>query len=105
MPEGKRSRSMSIICLRSGMMNPTPMIAPATQAAPTHHTLKSEPRISSTGTVKITPAVVVLMPDATVCTMLLSTIVPRLSNSFSVPQPRMAATVEPLVEKPSTRAA
>ncbi len=101
-PLGNRSRSISIICRRRGITNPTPSSEPAIQANASCQNLNSTSgKRNKTGAVKTTPPAAVFIPEATVCAMLFSRTVPRRRIPRSTPQPRMAATVEPLVEKPS----
>ena len=96
---------MSIICLRSGMMNAAPMTAPAMHASVTSQNRadpgSSEyPSSSSTGTVKITPALVVFTLEAMVWPMLHSRIEPRRSKPRNTPNPSTAAMALPTMVKP-----
>ncbi len=102
---------MSIICLRSGMMNAPPRTAPVMQASVMSQKFElGEPPVTrgmpmrkSTGTVKMTPELGVFTADPTVCPMLTSRMVPLRSTPLRTPKPRTAAMEEPTIVKPIFR--
>ena len=105
-PPGYVSRSKSIICLRRGMMNPMPNTPPAMQANTMRTTLKSvSPRMNNAGTVNIMPADAPFTALAIVWLMLFSTMLVRPIRPRRMPNPRMAASSDPSMEKPSMSAA
>ena len=90
-------------------MKTQPMIAPAMDARVSSQKLASDqvsvnPSRMSTGTVKITPELEVFTALATVCTMLVSTIVPR-RRILRIPNPSTAAIAEPPIVNPIFRPA
>jgi hypothetical protein len=109
-PLGKRRRSMSIICLRRGMMNAVPSTAPAHPASVMSQKLalpiaRGMPISSSTGTVKMMPLLEVFTAEAIVCPMFVSRIDPRRNTPRSTPKPSTAAMALPLRVKPILRPA
>ena len=63
------------------------------------------PRMNRAGTVNIMPAEAPLTELAMVWLMLFSTMLLRLMMPRRIPNPRIAATSEPSMEKPRTRLA
>ena len=110
-PPGYARRLKSIICLRRGITNESPTIAPVTQHRTISTGLKSVTpsywslRMNSAGTENIIPDEAAFTAEARLWLMLFSTMLVRRMMPRRIPQPRIAASSEPSMENPRIRAA
>ena len=101
----------SIICLRSGITKESPTTAPTKQPKIIRPRLKfvrfsySPERMNSAGTENIIPDDAALTAEAMLWLMLFSTMEVRRMIPRRMPQPRMAASSDPSMEKPRISAA